>query len=96
MDVKKVNYLFIYLFIFFHIDIQGTSFEDDDLYEDFMISPSPDQIFRKNKIVCIVYCWKLEITIKKNKQTSPYILLYKLFYFFFMSFSFSPEDGASD
>ena len=88
MDVKKVNYLFIYLFIylyFFYIDIQGTSFEDDELYEDFMISPSPDQIFRKNKIVCIVYCWKLEITIKiKNKKTNK--LLHT---FFCISYSIS-------
>ena len=86
--------LFIYLSIYiFHINIQSTNFEDDDLYEDFMISPSPDQI-----LVRSMYCLLSEIrnNYKKNKQTSPYILLYKLFYFFFMSFNFSPEDGASD
>ena len=79
---KLFIYLFIYLY-FFHIDIQGTSFEDDEL--DFMISPSPDQIFRKNKIVCIVYCWKLEITIKlKTKKTNK--LLHT---FFCISYSIS-------
>ena len=33
--------------------MQGSSFDDETLYEDFMI-PSSNEMFRINKIVCII------------------------------------------
>ena len=64
-DVKKVNVYYmskIYLinkyikfrknnFICYFI-IKGSSFQDENTYEDFMIAHS-DEVFRTNRIVCI-------------------------------------------
>ena len=48
--------LFIF-FVVFYIDIQGSTFEDENLYEDFTICAS-QQIYKKTSIVCIILCLK--------------------------------------